>query len=62
MPVIEVNEFFTKQNDKFFFSNQGKGGEHAERKCSGSEPPSKGKKKPVPGDKGINIVAMKSFI
>ena len=42
----------------FFFSNQGEGGEHPERKCSGSEPPSKGKKKPVSGDKGINIVAM----
>ena len=58
IPVIEVHEFFTKQDDKFFFPNQGEGGEHAERKGSGSEPPSKGKRKPVSGDKGINIVAM----
>lgn len=42
----------------FLFPNQGERGEHAGGKGSGSEPPSKGKKKPVSDDKGINIVAM----
>ena len=41
-----------------FFPHQGEGGEHEEGKGSGSEPPSKGKKKPVSADKGINIVAL----
>ena len=36
---------------KFFFPNQGEPGEHEGRKGSGSEQPSKGKKKPVTGDK-----------
>ena len=58
IPVTDVHEFVTKQNDKFFFPNQGKRGEHAGRKGSGSKPPSKGKKKPVSDDKGISIVAM----
>ena len=58
IPVIDAREFVTKQNDKFFFPNQGEGGEHAERKGSGSEPPSKGKKKPVSANKGKNMVAM----
>ena len=40
-----------KQDDKFFFPNQGEPGEHEGRKGSGSEQPSKGKKKPVTGDK-----------
>ena len=42
IPVIGVHEFVTKENDK----------------GSGSGPPFKGKKMPVSGDKGINIVAM----
>ena len=41
-----------------FSPNQGKRGEQAGRKGSGSGPPSKGKKKPISADKGINIVAM----
>ena len=40
--------FVTKEDYKFFFPVQGKRGEQ----------PFKGKKKPVSGDKGINIVAM----
>lgn len=44
-----------KLDDECFFPNQG---EHAGRKGSGSEPPSKVKKKPASGDKGINVVAM----
>ena len=56
--VTDVHEFVTQYNDKFFFPNQGKRDEHAEGKGSGSGPPSKGKKKPVSADKGINIVAM----
>ena len=51
-----------KYDDKFFFPNQGEPGEHEGRKCSGSEQPSKGKKKPVSGDKGIDIVAMERFV
>ena len=46
----------------FFFPNQDKRGEQAGRKGSGSRPPSKGKKKPVSADKGINIVVMERFI
>ena len=58
IPVIGVHEFVTKENDKFFFPNQGERDEHVGGKGSGSGPASKGKKKPVSGDKGINIVAM----
>ena len=36
-----------KKDDKFFFPNQGEPGEHEGRKGSGSEQPSKGKKKPA---------------
>ena len=51
--------FLLSRLTNFFFPNQGERGEAGARtKGSGGEPPSKGKKKPVSDDKGINIVAM----